>query len=104
MIRNGLMILTHVNMTLTLILEKIVPNKRNIIRGSLAKMLFLEYITHTVVIINRVTNGNNGRIASINGLIFPVRFVYDLQKAFLLDFHRKCNKAFKKNCTHFLKN
>lgn len=63
---------------LTLILEKIVPKRRKSIRGCLDKMSFLENTTHTVVMINNVTKGNNGRMASINGLIFPVRFVYDL--------------------------
>lgn len=54
-------------------LEKTVPKRRNSIRGSFAAMSFLENSTQTVEIINMETKGINGRIASINGRIFPVR-------------------------------
>lgn len=65
--------------TVTLMLENIVPNNKNNNLGSIDRMSFCENMTQTVVIINIATNGIIGRIASINGLIFPVRFLYDLK-------------------------
>lgn len=51
------------------------------ILGSSSIMLFFENSTQTVEMINIETNGNIGRIASINGRILPVRFLYDLDKS-----------------------
>lgn len=50
-------------------------------RGSFVIMSFVENHTHTVVMMNITTKGINGRMASMNGRIFPVRFWYDLQTA-----------------------
>lgn len=61
-----------------------VPKSRKSKRGSFETILFLEYSTHIVVIANKDRKGISGRIASINGRIFPVRFLYDLQKQFSL--------------------
>lgn len=60
---------------LTAMLEKSVPNKMNIILGSLFIISFIEQNTQIVLITNNHKNGNNGRAASINGLIFPVPFL-----------------------------
>lgn len=60
---------------LTLMLEKMVPYSKKSILGSRETILFLENRTHTVVIMNKDTNGIKGRMASMNGLIFPVRFL-----------------------------
>lgn len=54
-------------------------------------MWFFESVTHKVVMMNNVTKGNNGRTASMNGRIFPVRFLYDLQKAISFHIQFKCN-------------
>lgn len=59
-------------------LEKIVPKSKKSIRGSLETISFLEKSIQRVVIMKSDTKGIKGRIASMNGRIFPVRFLYDL--------------------------
>lgn len=76
---------------ITLIFENIVPNNKNISLGSIDRMSFCENITQMVVITNIDTNGIIGRIASINGLIFPVRFLYDLKIHIIIRMNI-CNK------------
>lgn len=63
---------------LTLMFEKIVPNAKNSDVVSTFKMSFREKVTQMVAIINSATKGKSGRTASVNGLIFPLRFLYDL--------------------------
>lgn len=58
--------------------EKMVPNKRNIKRGSMEHMSFLDSNTQAVVITNNAVNGIRGLNNSRKGLIFPVLFLYDL--------------------------
>lgn len=70
---------TIASIELTQMFEKIVPNKRNIRRGSIKHMSFLDSSTQIVVITNNVVNGINGLNASKIGLILPVLFLYDLQ-------------------------
>lgn len=59
-------------------LEKMHPKSTKRIRGSFETISFLEKRVHKVVIMNRDTKGIKGRMASMNGRIFPVRFLYDL--------------------------
>lgn len=63
---------------LTQKLEKTVPNiiKRHL--GSRFEILLFDNKTQVDVIIKNPTNGISGLIASKNGLIFPVLFLYDL--------------------------
>ncbi len=60
---------------LTQMFEKIVPNNRNISRGSNEHMSFLDSSTHVVVITNNAVKGIRGRSASRIGRIFPVLFL-----------------------------
>lgn len=71
---------THKNFPLTLILLKIVPLSRYNTLGSFSRIfpgdIFAQYRNKTM----NVTNGINGRIASIGVRIFPVFSLYDLWK------------------------
>lgn len=71
-LKSKLYIVTY---THTLMLEKMVPKSKKSILGSLETMSFLEKRIQIVVIMNRDIKGIKGRMALMNGLIFPVRFL-----------------------------